>query len=261
MVYAIDESSPHQVIIFRCVKAESSRSVTAHRKHSKIMNFTVLNHFDYPANLKLTVIQIMHDIKGYFIGLFIVMQTFQRNEFVPLLSFVRNPQIEYLHNDVTEIENHKPAFDEVYMMGEDILGTGGFAVVKVAHRILDNYKVAVKIFDRKAMDESKERSIRTEYSILSSSTHDGIVQALGLYEEADCFYLVMECADGGDLLDRIVAKTCYSEDDAMKVMTNLFRSLKHLHDKDITHGYVAPSGYIIFAYNQCNESIASIIIS
>ena len=128
-----------------------------------------------------------------------------------------------------------PSFDEMYTVGE-VIGDGGYAVVRAGYRIKDHARVAIKVFDRKHIDQKRKKSIRMEYNILTSLNHDGVVRALGMYEEPDHTYIVMEYAEGGDLLDRIIAKECYLEGEAKSLMLNLLETVKYLHDNDIIHG-------------------------
>lgn len=128
-----------------------------------------------------------------------------------------------------------PSFDEMYTVGE-VIGDGGYALVRAGYRIKDHARVAIKVFDRKHIDQKRKKSIRMEYNILTSLNHDGVVRALGMYEEPDHTYIVMEYAEGGDLLDRIIAKECYLEGDAKSLMLHLLDTVKYLHDNDIVHG-------------------------
>lgn len=128
-----------------------------------------------------------------------------------------------------------PSFDEMYTVGE-VIGDGGYAVVRAGNRIKDHARVAIKVFDRKHIDQKRKKLIRMEYKILTSLNHDGIVRALGMYEEPDHTYIVMEYAEGGDLLDRIIAKECYLEGEAKSLMLHLLDTVKYLHDNDIVHG-------------------------
>ena len=128
-----------------------------------------------------------------------------------------------------------PSFDEMYTVGE-VIGDGGCAVVRAGYRIEDRARVAIKVFDCKHIDQKRKESIRSEYNILTSLNHDGVVRAMGMYEEPDYIYLVMEYVEGGDLLDRIIAKECYLEGEAKALMLHLLETVKYLHDNDIVHG-------------------------
>lgn len=127
------------------------------------------------------------------------------------------------------------SFDEMYTVGE-VIGDGGYAVVRAGYRIEDHARVAIKVFDRKHIDQKRNKLIRMEYNILTSLNHDGVVRALGMYEEPDHTYIVMEYVEGGDLLDRIIAKECYLEGDAKSLMLQLLETVKYLHENSIVHG-------------------------
>merc|ERR1711916_227160 len=99
-----------------------------------------------------------------------------------------------------------------YKLGKD-LGSGNFAVVKLASRRDTGEKVAIKIIN-KALCEGKEEMIETEVAILRKVDHPNIV---GMHEEFDTpdkLYQVLDLVTGGELFDRIVEQGQFTEKDA-----------------------------------------------
>ena len=121
-----------------------------------------------------------------------------------------------------------------YTIG-DKLGEGGYAVVHGATSKVDGTAVALKIMNRKQIDAETEESLRFEVKLLRSLEHPNIVGTYDFFEEPDRFYLVMEKISGGELFDRIVAKTFYTEKEARDLVLTLLGALKYLHDKNIVH--------------------------
>jgi calcium/calmodulin-dependent protein kinase I len=131
-----------------------------------------------------------------------------------------------------------------YKLGE-ILGEGGYSVVKRGMSNHDRSKVAVKIVLRAGLSEEHELALRREVAILQKLKHKNIVEAKDFFEEEKCFYLVLEYLDGGELFDRIVKKTYYSEKDARDLVLVVLGALKYCHDINIVHRDLKPENLLL----------------
>lgn len=134
-----------------------------------------------------------------------------------------------------------------YDLGK-VLGQGGYSVVKLGTSKISNETVAVKILDRKSMDKAHQEALRVEVAIMQSLNHPHIVKALDFFEEKDYFYVVMELITGGELFDRIVKKTCYSEREARDLAKTFLQTLKYLHDREIVHRFVTLNYFLYYYY-------------
>jgi calcium/calmodulin-dependent protein kinase I len=123
---------------------------------------------------------------------------------------------------------------QFYKLG-DVLGEGGYSVVRLGTSLEDGKKVAVKVVTRAGLEKEDEDSLRSEVAILTALGHPNIIKAFEFFEEEKYFYLVLEYLDGGELFDRIVKKTFYNEKEARDLVLTLLLSLKYLHHKDIVH--------------------------
>lgn len=115
------------------------------------------------------------------------------------------------------------------------LGHGGYATVREATSKLDNGVVAIKIMNREGLDSNTEKNIRNEVSLLQSLSHPHIVRGFDFFEEPRQFFFVMEKIDGGELFDRIVKKTHYTEKEARVLVRTLLSAIKYCHDRSIAH--------------------------
>lgn len=127
-----------------------------------------------------------------------------------------------------------PDFDSAYELG-DMIGQGAYATVFRATSKQSRLIVAVKIIERKLLQSSEEDQIRNEGTILSSLNHRNIIRCFGFFEDVHKFYIVMEIVEGGELFDRIVTKTFYSELEARDVVRCLLQALKLCHDNGVVH--------------------------
>ena len=74
--------------------------------------------------------------------------------------------------------------------------------------------------------------LRLEVDILSKLDHPNITHLVDFMEDKDQFYVVMENIRGGELFERIVRRSHYTERDARGVISIFLRTLKFVHDKD-----------------------------
>lgn len=99
---------------------------------------------------------------------------------------------------------------KLYTLGE-VLGTGSFAVVKKATSRADGSQWAVKIIEKAKLEKADVEALQTEVAILETVKHPNIVAMRQVFDSSSVFYMVMELMVGGELFDRIVEKSKYSE--------------------------------------------------
>lgn len=131
-----------------------------------------------------------------------------------------------------------------YVMGE-VLGEGGYSVVKLATSVIDKSKVAVKIVSRRDLSAEDEQSLRQEVQILGELKHKNITRLVDFFEEDKFFYVVLEYLDGGELFDRIVKKTFYNEKEARDLVFTLLMAIKYCHDRNIVHRDLKPENLLL----------------
>lgn len=125
------------------------------------------------------------------------------------------------------------------------LGEGGYSIVKAGTHKVTHNKVAVKIVKRTNIDQEDEEALRQEVAILQALDHQNVTKLFDFYEEKQNFYLVMEYLDGGELFDRIVKKTFYTEKEARDLVFILLKAIKYLHDKNIVHRDLKPENLLL----------------
>ncbi|EKU21309.1 hypothetical protein NGA_0373100 [Nannochloropsis gaditana CCMP526] len=143
-------------------------------------------------------------------------------------------------------------FESLYQLGPK-LGTGAFAVVyKCTPKSTSSNVAAVKVFDLSRVPAKKQARIRAdihkEYTILQSLQHDRIVQVYDLFEAPtqNKVYVVMEFCQGGELFERIVAKTTYNEKEARDVIRTLLTALAFCHeDAGVVHRDLKPENLLL----------------
>lgn len=123
-------------------------------------------------------------------------------------------------------------------------GTVG-EVFRVIHRA-SGVERAVKIMGR---------GVDHEAEILQSLEHPYIVQLHDVYKTQSKLFLVMDYMRGGDLFDRIVARTRYSETQSRRVLRRLLSALYYLHEqRQLVHRDLKPEN-ILLERTDCDISV------
>jgi len=135
-------------------------------------------------------------------------------------------------------------FDARYTLG-DLLGEGGYSVVKLATSKIDKSNVAVKIISKNLLSENDLESLQQEVSILQQLHHKNVTRLIDYFDEADHYYMVLEYLEGGELFDRIVKKTFYSEKEARDLVFTILMVIKYLHDLNIVHRDLKPENLLL----------------
>lgn len=122
-----------------------------------------------------------------------------------------------------------------YVLG-DSLGKGSYAVVKVAYSKKLKRQVAIKIIiKKKAPQDYITKFLPREIAVMKQLNHPNII---GLYEAIETstrIFLVMDLADGGDLLDYIKTNGVVAENEARKFFRQLVDASEYLHRLDVVH--------------------------
>ena len=74
-------------------------------------------------------------------------------------------------------------------------------------------------------------SLKEEVQVLRTVDHPNIIKLYEFYEESDKFYMVTELMEGGELFDRIVKKTFYTEKEARDLVKILLSVLQCVVDQ------------------------------
>jgi NIMA (never in mitosis gene a)-related kinase len=121
------------------------------------------------------------------------------------------------------------------------LGKGAFANVWLVRRKADNLHYAMKRISLKTATLKNKENALNEIRLLASITHPNIIDYKESFydEETMTLNIIMECADDGDLQNKInkykTAKTYIPEKDIWSYLAQILMGLKALHDHKIIH--------------------------
>jgi serine/threonine protein kinase len=135
---------------------------------------------------------------------------------------------------------------DLYDFGEQV-GKGKFSVVHIGYEKSTGQKYAIKVLDKKKIDESEKESLRQEIAILNVVRHPRIVQMKEVFETPEKIYIILRLYENGDLFRYIRnLKTRLAEHTVKRIVWNLIDTVMYLHSLGIVHRDLSKSIIILF---------------
>uniref|UniRef100_A0A7S2U836 non-specific serine/threonine protein kinase n=1 Tax=Attheya septentrionalis TaxID=420275 RepID=A0A7S2U836_9STRA len=144
------------------------------------------------------------------------------------------------------------SFKELYKLGK-ALGEGAFSVVNEGTNKETGDSYAIKIVTKSKLTDEDMAALKDEISILKELKHDHIIRLYDVFEENAYFYLVTEQMLGGELFDRVVAKSYYNEKEARDVCLILFQALNYCHERTVAHRDLKPENLLLMSKESDSE--------
>jgi calcium/calmodulin-dependent protein kinase I len=66
-----------------------------------------------------------------------------------------------------------------------------------------------------------------------------------VFEEGTEFYIVTELVQGGELFDRIVSKSHYTEKEARDLVKLFLETMAYMHEADVVHRDLKPENLLL----------------
>jgi serine/threonine protein kinase len=88
-------------------------------------------------------------------------------------------------------------------------------------------------------------TFKNEINILKVLDHPNIIKLHEIWEWNEVCFLVIEYCEGGELFHYIIENKHLNEQEASKIMKQLFASLKYLHDQNISHRDIKPENFML----------------
>ena len=126
------------------------------------------------------------------------------------------------------------------------IGEGGMANVYLAHDIILDRDVAIKVLRGDlANDEKFVRRFQREALAASSLSHPNIVEMYDVGEDNGNYYIVMEYVDDKTLKQVIKKRGSLTLSEAIDIMLQLTDGISHAHDSYIIHRDLKPQNILI----------------
>lgn len=123
---------------------------------------------------------------------------------------------------------------------------GGSIVQYQAVHALSTEEVAVKIVNVRELHPADEIALMDEISVLQELVGCSyIVELLEVFQEPQHTFLVTERMRGGTLMQSILSKSRYTEQNAKIVCRNLLLGLQYCHSKRIANRNIQPESIML----------------
>ena len=126
------------------------------------------------------------------------------------------------------------------------LGNGKFGLVRLGINKQTGQKVAIKIMNKKDMNNQDLELVRTEIEILKICQHPYIIRLLDIFENIDYIYIIMEHCSGGDLFSYIEKRGFkLPEIRACQLIHKLCCAIFYVHAYGIAHRDLKPENILM----------------
>ena len=119
----------------------------------------------------------------------------------------------------------------------------------------EGHNFAIKIVDKRKLCRADLKALASEVHILRELRHDNIVHLYEVFDEVPVCYLVTELCSGGELFDRIVRQSRYTEADARLAVLQILNGIAFLHSHDVVHRDIKPENLL---YDKPGNSVLKI---
>lgn len=123
------------------------------------------------------------------------------------------------------------------------LGSGAYGIVYEGVHKQTGEKRAIKAMNKDQIEDKE--ALENELAILKQLDHPNIVKLYEIYEHGNNIYLVTEQCDGGELFYHITKTKHLTEEQAAKIMRQIFSAVAYIHSNKICHRDLKPENFLL----------------
>lgn len=141
--------------------------------------------------------------------------------------------------------NEKPLLNNRYQL-EDLIGSGGMAVVYLARDRMLERRVAVKLLRQKySRDADFRESFRQEALAAANLSHPNIVTVHDFGLDGDHLFIVMEYVPGTNLKNLLKQRGKFTSEETLDLMVQACAGVGYAHRAGLIHCDIKPQNMLI----------------
>jgi urea transport system substrate-binding protein len=126
-----------------------------------------------------------------------------------------------------------------------VLGQGGMGIVLKAHDPMIERDVAIKILaDRLAAEASSLKRFLAEAKAAGKLNHPNVIAIYEICQQGQTYYLVLECAPGGSLSDRLAEGQPLPVLEATQALIDACKGVGAAHAAGLIHRDIKPANFM-----------------
>ncbi|XP_065187232.1 MAP/microtubule affinity-regulating kinase 3-like [Sycon ciliatum] len=132
---------------------------------------------------------------------------------------------------------------------EETLGSGHFAVVKLARHTITGDHVAVKVIDKTKLDKTARDHLFQEVRCMKLVQHPSIIRLYQVIDTQSKLYLILELGENGDLYEYISKHSNgVGEDESRDLFHQIVAAIAYCHRLHVVHRDLKPEN-VVFCQN------------
>ena len=158
-----------------------------------------------------------------------------------------------------KVKEHKNVQDvrSKYKFGKT-LGEGAFSTVKLVVEKATGTEYACKVMELPKPGEFNasgltREDIFLEINILCGLNHVNVIKFREYFEEETRVYIICDLLRGGELLEALIRKGSYTEEDARLIFVQLLTGIQYLHQHGVVHRDLKMENLLLTRANDLSE--------
>ena len=135
-----------------------------------------------------------------------------------------------------------------YSISNLVFGSGHYGTVRQCIHRATGQAFAVKSIEKSKVNNINH--LQREIHLLSTVKHENVMNMIDCYEDENSIHIVSEKFTGGELFDKIIARSntaeigCFSELEAARIIKQLIKAVAYLHENNICHRDIKPENIL-----------------
>lgn len=125
------------------------------------------------------------------------------------------------------------------------IGRGAYGEVRKCLNKETKALRAVKIINKKYLEDDEKKKLLGEISILKQMDHPNILKLYEFFQDPKRYFLVTELCTGGELFEKISQEQQFSERDAANIIKQVLSAINYCHSRNIVHRDLKPENLLL----------------